>query len=200
MNAQLLPLAVALSFAFMAGSAFADDDKSDAPKLPKPPKGFEWKWCKEVKVGLLKPEGWHFKEQKKNETRGYFISKEEIKKGGEFKTGLSLNVIPGIRKKQGLKPSEYAAKFVREILKTRTTILQVIRPGKAGPVTTAGCRIKRDGSIIHYFLIADDAGDRLFLFSFESPEEDWKASWKTGETLLQKLVIDFPEAEGKPEK
>ena len=89
---------------------------------------------------------------------------------------------------------------MREILKSRTEVLQVIRPRTAGPATTVGCRVKRDDSIIHYFLIADDAGDRLFLFSFESPEEDWKTSWKTGETMLQKLLIDFPEAEEKPEK
>jgi hypothetical protein len=89
---------------------------------------------------------------------------------------LSLNVIPEVGKKQGGKASEYAVKFVRESIKDRKSVLQVIRLRKAGPAMTVGCRIKRDGAIIHYFLIADDAQDKLFLFYFESPEEDWEAS------------------------
>ena len=113
---------------------------------------------------------------------------------------MSLNVIPEVGKKQGGKASEYAVKFVRESIKDRKSVLQVIRLRKAGPAMTVGCRIKRDGAIIHYFLIADDAQDKLFLFYFESPEEDWEASWKIGETLLKKLVIDFPETKDQPEK
>lgn len=178
---------------------------AEAPKLPEPPKGFTWQWCDDVSVGLLRPTGWHFKEHKKNETRAYFITEERIEidstkenandkadKYG-FDTGLTLNVIPNVGKKTGGRASDYAIKFVRGATRDRRTVLMVIPPRDIGPAMTHGCRIKKDGAIVHYFLIADDAQDKLYVFMFESLEKHWPEAWMTGEAILKKFYIDFPD-------
>ncbi len=83
-------------------TAFAAHAIAEKPKLPEPPDGFTWQWCEDVHAAFLRPKEWHFKHSKKNETHGYFITKEKIKDDdGEFTTGLTVNVIPGVGKKSG---------------------------------------------------------------------------------------------------
>ncbi len=140
------------------------------PKLPKPPDGFQWQWCKEIRAAFLLPKAWHFKYEKRGETHGYFITREEIKGAkGKFNTGLSVNVIPGISKKTKDKP-----------------------PKSRGRLKTFGCRVKKDGSVVHSLLIANDEDDKLYLVLFESPEKEWKDDWKTGDTIMKKLYFEFP--------
>jgi hypothetical protein len=175
----------------VAATAFAEQ-----PKLPSPPDGFEWQWCDEVRVGLLRPKQWHFKSGAKGDTKGYFITKEKIDpvKGNEgFDTGLTMNVISGIRKKSGNSPSDYAIKFVREAIRDKASVLEILPPKKAGPAKTFGCRIQKDGTIMHQFLIADDNRDLLYLFFFESPANEWDVAWKTGDQILKKLYVEFPD-------
>jgi len=45
--------------------------------------------------------------------------------------------------------------------------------------------------VVHFFLVADDARDKLYLFIFESPETRWEASLQIGELMLKKLYIEF---------
>ncbi|QDV10680.1 hypothetical protein CA51_05300 [Rosistilla oblonga] len=174
-------------------SLLANTVHADKPDLPSPPAGFEWQWCEDVSVGILHPNQWHFKTQNQNATRGYFITKEPIDDSGEFSTGLSLNVIPNVGKKQGGLASDFARSFVRAAIQDKDSILQIIPPRSAGPAKTFGCRIKTDGTVMHYFLIADDNRDVLYLFMYESPEQEWTSAWNIGQTILQKLYVDFPE-------
>jgi hypothetical protein len=169
---------------------------SQQPKLPPPPDGFDWQWCEEVGVGLLRPKQWHFKQGAKGDTNGYFLTKEKIDpaKGSEgFETGLTMNVISGIRKKNGENPSDFAIKFVREAIRDKDNVLEIFPPKKAGPAKTSGCRIKKDGTVIHQFLIADDKRDVLYLFLFEGPAAEWDVAWKTGDQILRKLYVEFPD-------
>lgn len=165
----------------------------DQPKLPSPPEGFTWQWSEEAKVAVLQPTNWHFKTDAKKETQGVFVTKEEIDPQKGFETGLTLNAIPNISKTAKMKASEYAKKFVAEATRDKSKVLEVLPQKKAGPAETCGCRIKKDGSVTHFFLIADDKNDKLYLFFFESPEKEWDEAWKLGEQMMKKLYIDFPE-------
>ena len=51
---------------------------------PPAPKGYAWKRIESVKASFLVPEGWHFKEETKDGTRAFFITKEDIDKNGSF--------------------------------------------------------------------------------------------------------------------
>lgn len=184
---RIIPLSIVLCLLFTKAVV------SEEPKLPKPPEGFAWQWCEEARVGLLCPKDWHFKSATKNETQGYFITKQEIRAEEKFETGLSVNVISKVSKKHGLAASDYANKFVREAIREKKNVLKVIAPGELGPAKTFGCRIKDGDSVIHYFLITDDKHDTLYLFLFESPANEWDQAWKSGEQMLKKIYVDFPD-------
>ena len=93
-----LPGVVALLLAFSR-------PRQDPPPAPK---GFAWKRIESVKATFLVPEGWHFKEETKDGTRAFFITKEDIHKNGTFEIGLSVNV--QTLKKIGAAPSPSSAK------------------------------------------------------------------------------------------
>ncbi len=62
-------------------------------QLPAAPAGFTWKKLDSIKAQFLVPDGWFFKEEQKDDARAFFISRESIEKGGEFQTGLTINVV-----------------------------------------------------------------------------------------------------------
>ena len=86
-----------LSLLFLTSNLLAQD-------LPVPPQGFQWERCPEIKGAFLRPDRWHFKRELEKGTYAFFISKEEIKPGGEFKTGVTINVVPGVDKKDKAAP------------------------------------------------------------------------------------------------
>lgn len=161
------------------------------PDLPAPPEGFSWHWNEEIRGAFLKPNGWHVKEEKRNETLALFLTKEDIATEGSFTTGFSVNVVPGVGKKSGGKASDYGRSFVREAIQDKENVLVVLPPVDRGRLKTFGCRIKKDNTIIHYFLIADDETDRLYITFFESPAAEFETAWKKGEVILKKLFFQF---------
>lgn len=165
---------------------------AEEPDLPTPPAGFAWQWCEGVDVGILMPDQWHFKSHREDTTLGYFITQENIDKTGQFNTGLSLNVFPNVGQKNDALASDVAISYVRAAIQDKDSVLQIIQPSTVGTAKTFGCRIKKNGAIVHYFLVADDSRDVLYLFLFESLEDEWNEAWKTGEILLQNLYIAFP--------
>jgi hypothetical protein len=98
---------------------------AEQPKLPKPPSGFKWQWNDEVSGGFLRPNGWYVKSVKQEDTIGLFITKENIDKEGKFKTGLSINVIPRIQKKTGMRASEYVKQFLAESAEGKKVLLDL---------------------------------------------------------------------------
>ena len=58
---------------------------------------------------------------------------------------------------------------------------------------TFGCRIIKEDTITHYFLIADDPADLLYLFIYESPVGEWDQAWKVGKVLLSKFFVNLSE-------
>ena len=88
---------------------------SPSPPSPKirlrAPKGFAWKRIDSIKASFLVPEGGTSRRRRRTARARFFITKEDIGKGGSFETGLSVNV-------QTLKKDpaqERAAAFIGEI-------------------------------------------------------------------------------------
>jgi hypothetical protein len=166
---------------------------AEAPELPSPPMGFEWKWCEEMHAAFLRPATWHVKQVTKEGTVGLFISKDDIDKNGEFKTGLTVNFVADIRKKTGAKPSAYAAATQKLAIKDQEKVMLVIPPVDGGRIKTVGFRLKKDDTITHSWYVADDGTDSLYVVFFESPADEWDSAWKTGEVIMKKLYFQFPE-------
>ena len=75
----------ALLVAIVVHTMFAID-------LPPSPPNFAWQEIPELKAAFLRPNGWFFKREEAKGTLAYFITKQDIGKGGEFQTGLTINV------------------------------------------------------------------------------------------------------------
>ena len=154
--------------------------------------GYTWFEAKDAGAAALKPEGWFAKVESKNGTGALFITKEDIDSSGKFETGLSLNFVRGVRATTGLTSSKYAISFLSKALEGNEELTSFGTPGKA--MTTIGLRVKNKklDKVIHYYLVANDAGDTLHIFTFESPAQDWDSAWALGEPMFRNLRLLFP--------
>jgi hypothetical protein len=182
-----MKVVIALAIATFATYSYAED------KLPEPPDGYAWQKLSPIKSYVLKPDGWFFKESKKGETDGFFVTKEDINKAGSFKTGLTVNRIPDIPKKSGLKPSDYAAGLAvaaaaQHKLKDKGAWEK--GPFKSVKFTFVDAPKDKESITIYHLTIANDKTGTLLLLIFEAPTKDWDEAWKKGETILKKLLLD----------
>ena len=83
----LCPLMVLLASTLLA---------QDAPPAPK---GFAWKQFKPTNTMLLIPDSWHVKEKEEKGTHAIFVTPDELKDGGKYSTGLSVNIVPKLKGK-----------------------------------------------------------------------------------------------------
>ena len=169
--------------------------ESTANEFPPAPNGYEWILCGDNKMGLLKPKGWFHRKKKKGDTETHAVSIEDSRKTGIFETGLTLNIVKHVDRKTGAPASEYAKKFIDKTCEVKTVLLDIFSKPSAGPFKSYGCRVRsqKEGDIpivIHYFILANDKKGTLFLYQFEAPESSWNEAWKTGEVLMQKILVD----------
>jgi len=79
--------------------------------------------------------------------------------------------------------------FVNEAATTKEVLLEPwgneLAPGLLGVGIRYQERTGDTAVIIQNYLIADDAGDSVRFFIFESPASDWDAAWKFGETMMK---------------
>lgn len=154
--------------------------------LPPAPDGFTWQETPEIKAAFLRPKGWYFRQENDKGTLAYFITKEEIKNGGEFQTGLTINVF---------HPKNSAVEQAESFIDDRAT-------------KTHGKKWKRDFGPFHEFaclckvidevaatttntlMVANPETNTLYLFIFESPEAEWDMAWKTGQKIMDTLALD----------
>ena len=161
--------------------------------LPPAPTGFTWQHLTPIKSAVLRPDGWFYKQSTKANTQGFYVSKEDIDKLGFFKTGLTLDCIRNISKITKLSPSLYAAQMADAAaskfpLLERSSSTQ--GPFKAIRFNYVSSSTNQEDIRICQLLIANDKTDTLFIVIFESPTSEWQESWKKGEVILKKLLID----------
>jgi len=155
--------------------------------LPKPPSGFTWQQIPELKAAFLKPDGWFFKQESDKGTLAFFITKEDLKRSGQFETGLTVNVF---RVRQGSAVER--GKALIEKMASEHHAKQWEQ--SFGPFKEFGCLIKdtdASGTIVmHSLTMANPKTNTLYLFMFESPESKWDVEWKLGKQIMDTLAID----------
>ena len=156
--------------------------------LPQAPAGYEWYVFEAGKAAYLKPDGWFVKVESEKGTDALFISKENIDEQGEFRTGMTVNVVREFKSRQGRIPSAYADSYIAS-LGELYKLLEVERVPPNSGITGIRARY-RDTSrkphiMIATLLIADDQADTLRILIFESPERDWQKAWVHGELMLK---------------
>ena len=93
---------------------FAAEETLPAPE--KPPDGFEWYVFEAGNTACLRPLDWFVKTEVQGDTAALMVSKENLEKESEFKTGLTLNVVRRIQAKTGRAPSQYARVYLDALL------------------------------------------------------------------------------------
>jgi len=159
-----------------------------AADLPPAPDGFTWQEVPDIKAAVLKPQGWFFKREQQKDTRAYFITNENIDQGGDFKTGLSVNVFRKLKKS---KATDQAKSMIANLV-DKYHVEPFER--KTGSFYELGCELKdtdESGTIVMRELaVANEKTNTLYLFIFESPEAEWNAASKVGEQIMDKLALD----------
>jgi len=159
------------------------------------PAGFHWQALPEVKAAMLLPDGWYYKAEHPKGTEAYFLSQEEIGEGGEFQTGLSLNVVTKVKAKTNRRAADYAQAFNaragggpgQQVLARHDTASGVFRTSLVRYRATPP---DAESKIIGQWAIANTKTDTLYLLIFESPEKEWPEAWKLGAVMLRELVLD----------
>jgi hypothetical protein len=178
------PRLLAFLSAFIAATAAAQDP-------PPAPEGFTWKKLDAIKASFLMPKGWHFKAENKGTTLAYFFSEENIDAGGEFETGLTLNVIH----LQQDKAQERAIAALAALAQTPGNELQDAWETETGVLKGIGGRIRTTEKghpplMMVVLAIGNARTNTLYLFIFESPESRWKQAWEKGEKMLKLFLLD----------
>ncbi|HTO86631.1 MAG TPA: hypothetical protein VMR54_03770 [Thermoanaerobaculia bacterium] len=160
-----------------------------AEDIPPAPEGFSWKRIESVKASFLMPKGWYFKEEEKQGTRAFFITREDIDSTGQFETGLTVNVQKFKKDKATVKAAQLVVAMMQpnEVLDEWTT--------EAGVLKAFGCRVRETEKdhpplIVHLLAIGNEKTNTLYLILFESPEKSWDEAWAKGQVMLEKFFLD----------
>ena len=162
--------------------------------MPPAPAGFSWQQAREIKGAFLRPDGWHVDTRHENGDYAYFISLEPNIEPDGFDTGLTVNVTTNVPQKTGMPPSLYAAEFIR-MGGSEFQIIGEPFSSRRGPFESHGALYtvkdpERGDFNAHMVAIANDTTGTVYFCIFEGPTENWEQTWRTGEVMLQKLVID----------
>lgn len=167
-------------------------------RLPEPPEAFVWR----VRKGVVfpKPEGWNEK-QRSVETGGlpvfvYAASPEPFSTIEMFETGFTLQVIGDPMKLKGIKATDMAigalAPFVES--HTKEDVLRFNRSSR-GDFQMIIYRFRDTPAdlkpvVVHKFVLANNKLDRVYIFTFESPEDAWQGSWQEfGTPILSQVKV-----------
>ncbi len=168
-------------FLLLASGAFAAD-------VPNPPNGFVWRQVPAIKAAFLVPADWHFAEERKDKTLGFFITKDEIKPKQGFEVGVTINVFLDDRDAPGK---------VKQILDGGAAKHSVkVSQGSAGPFARLTClfdspRDQGREPVRTFMLgIANPKTRTAYLVLFESPVSQWAAAWSKGKTVVDSLALD----------
>lgn len=167
--------------------AFAIASRLLAEELPPPPGGFSWKRIESIKAAFLVPAGWHFFEETQGEIRGIFITKEKIRGGSQFSTGLTINV----QKVQG-SASERAMKAIAQLARLGT--YDDLRESEHGAMKLYGAHVHVTADPPAFteevLAIGNDKTGTLYILIFESPDSSWDEAWKIGQVILDRFLLD----------
>ncbi|MGJ4789484.1 hypothetical protein EHQ52_15445 [Leptospira koniambonensis] len=160
-------------------------------ELPAPPDGYQWLSLKEIKGFILKPKNYFFKTEVKDQTTAYFVTKEDIGKIGKFKTGLSVNVVRGLKNKKAidLVASYYESyKLKQNLLSSDRITMDVFDGIRIRFVDTNEAENEKVRQEILF--LANTKTNTFYIISFEYPEKDASASAKVGPTILNNLSLE----------
>ena len=152
------------------------------PLLPEKPSGFEWKFVDDVRMAVLIPDGWFFKEEKRFLPiyEGFYVTKENLGETGRFSTGFTVFMFGDFRSLEeadqyamNLQTTHINLETTKNVInawdtKTDLTTIHHLRIEGEFPYETD----ENKNKIIHYGTFAYE--DRAYLWIIESPASKWE--------------------------
>ena len=186
-------LAIAETFVVAPGIVAVNQGDGEL-QLPEAAAGFSWQQAPEIKGAFLRPNGWHFDTRHEGGDYAYFISLELNVEPNGFDTGLTVNVQTNVPAKTGMSPSQYAAAFIQAGSSEFGVVGEPFSSSR-GPFKSQGALFHVNDPIkgdfnAHMVAVANDVTGTIYMCIFEGPAENWDDTWKIGELMLEKLVID----------
>jgi len=152
------------------------------PLLPEKPSGFEWKFVDAVRMAVLIPDGWFFKEEKRFLPiyEGFYVTKENLDIAGRFSTGFTVFMFSEFESFE--EADKYAMNLQTTHINLETT-KNVIDAWDTKTDLTTIHHLRIEGEfayetdesqhkIIHYGTFAYK--DRAYLWIIESPASTWE--------------------------
>lgn len=184
---QLFKILLLVSFI----SLYANSSVKDKHPAPE---GFKWSDCGQKETNFLIPNNWFLKIEKNKDVYGVMISKEEIKNGKNFLTGLTVNEISNVSKKSKLKPTEYAKEFIVNFLESikqyNGRLYKKPKAYQNGDFIIYQTDSKDDIAVMYHMLLANDKKDILYIVLFEAPVNKWEKDWQIGKVIIDNMIID----------
>jgi hypothetical protein len=161
--------------------------------LPPAPKGYTWQACKEIKVSVLRPDGWHFTERSKGDTGACFVSVEDAGTAGRNRTGVGVNLVRKIPERLGMAPSEYARQYIATLATKNEAVEQ--KDFTEGPFRCFRVEFRNQSDpdgYAHFVALAaaNDKTGSMYFVMLESPEKSWENAFKIGKPILMMIAFD----------
>jgi hypothetical protein len=166
--------------------------------LPSIPPGFEWKVMPDLKLAVLIPDGWYFKEETRTDSSfagGVYVSQENIDNVGRYSIGQAVFMYPDENIDEdlegfatGLLADLANASTTTKILdswdyKADTYVVHHLRIEASYPYET---EVNRNKTIQYSTLVFNDA---VYLTIFESPTAHWEQVVKDYGILLDYVIV-----------
>ncbi|MFG6432167.1 hypothetical protein [Roseateles sp. LYH14W] len=192
-----LPLASAQTAATTAPTK-SQVQEAMKSQLLAPPEGFNWQLYKNVV--FLKPAAWKAREMTQDlagvAMSTYATSPEDFSRTQHFELGATIELISGSQRIRGIPAKRFVLGYLKPIVdKHKAEDVLMFEQKSQGDVEQTFFRY-RDAPpglvpvIVHKFIIANNATDRVNVFTFESPVETWDDNWaKYGTPIISKLNL-----------
>jgi hypothetical protein len=150
---------------------------------------------------MLLPKGWHFSTVASKDGLAYRVTREEPSREKGFLTGLTVNVIHGVKKKSKADPSLYAAYHVENYLQ-EAKVISKPKLDRSGRFARIQCEVEKELPAaaeglfrIRMVTLANDETDLLYVLIFGAPSDRWEQDWKIGRQLFDPIELPHEPAE-----
>lgn len=184
------------------------------------PLGYTLKESPLINARIPMPDGWFYHEETKGATKAVFLTQESLRFKGIFETGISINVIPNVKRISNVS----ASKFVRDFLATlqysmplsmvkplgettrskedpfdiykRHFVIRADTPGikvmAAIPSAVGGQVVKEFKATHSYYKgVGNTETDTAYLIMFESPSKKWLDDGEIiANTMMDGIILD----------
>ncbi|WP_199098152.1 hypothetical protein [Dyella sp. ASV21] len=159
------------------------------------PEGFRWHQHNTVQAMVLIPTDWVVREMPQTNAPGMMACLPSYDGRRDCHGALSMNVINNVSLKFGMSASAYGKKSMVQV-RTRHRVLQEKEHAPDEGMQSWFIRFRSVLSptprIVHRYMLAEDACDRLRWCTFEASESLWPQASPVGRVIFNHLIMQFP--------